>query len=79
MTISDSAGYAVASTDTGHTTADASFAIGHPEKLVDFGYRAVHETAEKAKSLTDRSQLSTHYGSMCRGASKVSGIECVLR
>ena len=46
-----SRGYAVAATDTGHTgnglTAD--FAIGHPEKLVDFGHRAVHETAVTAK------------------------------
>ena len=38
-------GYAAASTDTGHTGADASFAVGHPEKLIDFGYRSVHETA----------------------------------
>ena len=45
-------GYAVASTDTGHTGADASFAIGHPEKLVDFGYRAVHETAVQGKATT---------------------------
>ena len=38
-------GYAAASTDTGHTGngGDASFALGHPEKLIDFGYRAVHE------------------------------------
>ncbi|MGE3840131.1 MAG: tannase/feruloyl esterase family alpha/beta hydrolase [Vicinamibacterales bacterium] len=43
-------GYAVASTDTGHTGSDASFAMGHPEKLIDFGYRSVHETALEAKS-----------------------------
>ena len=30
---------------------DASWALGHPEKIVDFGYRAIHETAEKAKTL----------------------------
>ncbi len=46
-----SRGYAVATTDTGHTgnglTAD--FAVGHPEKLVDFGYRAVHEMTVAAK------------------------------
>ena len=29
-------GYATASTDTGHTGGDASFALGHPEKVVDF-------------------------------------------
>jgi feruloyl esterase len=43
-------GYAAASTDTGHTGADASFAMGHPEKLVDFGYRSVHETAVQGKA-----------------------------
>jgi feruloyl esterase len=38
-------GYAAASTDTGHsgTNFDGSFAFNHPEKLVDFAYRAVHE------------------------------------
>jgi feruloyl esterase len=46
-------GYAVASTDTGHTGngGDASFALGHPEKLVDFGYRAVHEMTVTAKAV----------------------------
>ena len=39
-------GYATASTDTGHKSSETpggSFALGHPEKLVDYGYRAVHE------------------------------------
>ena len=46
-------GYAVASTDTGHTGngGDASFALGHPEKLIDFGYRAVHEMTVTAKAV----------------------------
>jgi feruloyl esterase len=37
-------GYATVSTDTGHTGAanDASFARGHPQKIIDFGYRAIH-------------------------------------
>ena len=45
------AGYATSSTDTGHHAdgTDASWALGHPEKIVDYGYRAIHETAEKAK------------------------------
>jgi len=43
-------GYAAASTDAGHTGTDASFAMGHPEKLIDFGYRAVHETAVQSKA-----------------------------
>ncbi len=46
-------GYATAGTDTGHEAdgVDASWAFKHPEKVIDFGYRAVHETAEVAKSL----------------------------
>ena len=46
-------GYAVASTDTGHQGgfSDATFAVGHPEKLNDFGYRAVHELTVKAKRI----------------------------
>ena len=43
-------GYAAASTDTGHAGDSAKFALGHPEKLIDFGYRAVHETAVQSKS-----------------------------
>jgi feruloyl esterase len=44
-------GYATASTDTGHKGGNALFAINHPEKVVDFAYRAVHETTVKAKAL----------------------------
>jgi len=44
-------GYATASTDTGHTGNTAAFAVGHPEKVIDLGYRAVHEMAVKAKAL----------------------------
>ncbi|HEY6344949.1 MAG TPA: tannase/feruloyl esterase family alpha/beta hydrolase [Bryobacteraceae bacterium] len=46
-------GYAVAATDDGHTSAvaGAAWAVGHPEKLIDFGYRAVHETSVQAKSI----------------------------
>ena len=46
-----SAGYATASTDTGHSTPGASFAMNHPEKLVDYGHRAVHEMTVQAKAL----------------------------
>jgi len=44
-------GYATASNDTGHTGGSAEFALGHPEKLVDFGYRAMHEMAVQSKAL----------------------------
>jgi feruloyl esterase len=47
-------GYAVAMTDDGHQSAigtDASWAIRHPEKVVDFGWRALKETTVDAKAL----------------------------
>ncbi len=45
-------GYAAAGTDDGHEGgAGASWAIGHPEKLIDFGYRAVHETNLQAQAI----------------------------
>jgi len=45
------AGYATASTDTGHSTPGAAFAMNHPEKLVDYGHRAVHEMTVQAKAI----------------------------
>jgi feruloyl esterase len=45
------AGYAAASTDTGHVGNDVEFAVGHPEKLVDFAHRAVHELALAGKAI----------------------------
>jgi hypothetical protein len=46
-------GYATASTDTGHRggVADATWALRHPEKVVDFGYRGIHEMTVKAKDI----------------------------
>ncbi|HWE51928.1 MAG TPA: tannase/feruloyl esterase family alpha/beta hydrolase [Bryobacteraceae bacterium] len=44
-------GYAVAGTDDGHSGGSAAWAIGHPEKMVDFGYRAVHETSLQASAI----------------------------
>jgi feruloyl esterase len=47
-------GYASGGTDDGHTgpeRPDASWATGHPEKIIDFGYRAVHQTTLQAKAI----------------------------
>jgi feruloyl esterase len=46
-------GYAAASTDTGHAApgTEATWALGHPDKIVDFGYRAIHEMTVKAKAV----------------------------
>ncbi len=52
-------GYAAVATDTGHVGGgmDAKFAGGHREKLIDFGYRAVHEMTVKAKAF-----IEAYYG-----------------
>jgi feruloyl esterase len=46
-------GYAVVGSDTGHEAGphDANWAIGHPDKVVDYGYRAVHEVTVRAKRI----------------------------
>ena len=51
-------GYAAASTDTGHTridgsSFDASWAIGRPDLVTDFGHRGLHETTNTGKALTE--------------------------
>src|SRR5262249_44708474 len=50
-------GYATSSTDTGHTGGNGSFALGHPEKLIDFGYREIHEMTVKSKAI-----IAAYYG-----------------
>ena len=45
-------GFAIAATDDGHIDGtDQSWAIHHPDKVIDFGYRAVHETSELSKTV----------------------------
>lgn len=46
-------GYASASTDTGHVQSEitADWALKHQEKIIDFGYRAIHEMTVKAKAI----------------------------
>lgn len=49
-------GYASASTDTGHESTDTEW-LGDRQRLIDYGYRAIHEMTVKAKALID-----AHYG-----------------
>ncbi|HWE85636.1 MAG TPA: tannase/feruloyl esterase family alpha/beta hydrolase [Terracidiphilus sp.] len=44
-------GYAAVATDTGHAGSpiDAAWALGHPEKVADFGHRGIHEMTRVAK------------------------------
>ena len=45
-------GYAAAATDDGSQAGgQATFALGHPEKIIDFGYRALKETTDKSKAI----------------------------
>ena len=48
-------GYATSGNDTGHDTEvdgpNGMFALGHPEKIVDFAYRAMHEMTATSKSI----------------------------
>ena len=46
-------GYAAVSTDTGHTGDQMDFGIGHPEKIVDWAHRAVHEMTVIAKAVVE--------------------------
>jgi hypothetical protein len=51
-------GYAAAVTDDGHRgDGTARFVVGHPEKLIDFGHRAIHETSRHSRVI-----LHTFYG-----------------
>jgi feruloyl esterase len=50
-------GYATAATDTGHTGDDLHFGEDHPEKVIDWSYRAIHLTAEAGKLI-----VRDHYG-----------------
>jgi feruloyl esterase len=50
-------GYATASTDTGHVASDQWWAIGHPERVTDYLYRAKHVTTVAAKAI-----ILAHYG-----------------
>lgn len=52
-------GFATGATDTGHLASEglSSWAIGKPERLVDYAFRAVHELAEKSKT-----SIKAYYG-----------------
>jgi len=47
-----SQGYAMAGTDAGHSgsAVEANWALGHPEKVADYGYRGIHEMTRVAKA-----------------------------
>ena len=58
-------GFAAAATDAGHTGSpiDATWALGHPEKIEDFGHRGIHEMTRVAKAVVEQ-----FYGSAAKHA-----------
>ena len=66
-------GYATVGTDTGHegNGIEASWALDHPTRQVNFGHRAVHLTAEAAKSIIrqyyDRTPERSYFAGCSRG------------
>ncbi|KAL0940503.1 feruloyl esterase b [Colletotrichum truncatum] len=63
-------GFSVASTDMGHNSSmlDITWALGQPEKQLDFGFRATHGTTVLAKQLTESfyaSKIKYSYYSGC--------------
>lgn len=52
-------GYAVGGTDTGHQGSgiEARWALGHEDRLINYGYLAVHRTTETVKAL-----ITAYYG-----------------
>ena len=65
-----SSGYALAANDTGHSGAQPDFAVGHPEKMIDYAYRADHEMTVKAKQV-----IASFYG---KGARRSIWVGCSL-
>ncbi len=64
-------GYAAAATDDGHEASpfDGSWAVGHPEKLIDYGYRALKVTTDGAKAIVDAFESSAPTRSYFDGCS----------
>ncbi|MGC1423702.1 MAG: tannase/feruloyl esterase family alpha/beta hydrolase [Terracidiphilus sp.] len=64
-------GYAATATDTGHTASpiDARWALGHPEKIIDFGYRGIHEMTRVAGLIVPQFYGSAPKGSYFDGCS----------
>jgi hypothetical protein len=63
MGVAVSQGYATAGTNTGHSGGgtDAVWALGHPERVTDFGYRGIHAMTQIAKAA-----ITAFYGSSPR-------------
>ncbi len=63
-------GFATVSTDTGHdnSLAQGEFALGHPDKAIDYGYRAAHTMTVDAKVFVKAFYGEAPKHSYCMGA-----------
>jgi tannase/feruloyl esterase len=65
------AGYATAGNDTGHQGNNGQFTLGHPEQVIDFAYRAMHEMTVQSKALIkafyDQSPRLSYYNGCSTG------------
>lgn len=66
-------GFATVGTDTGHTGSDLKFGAGHPEKIVDWGHRAIHVMTESAKRIITQYSGSLPRHSYFEGCSTGGG------
>ena len=60
-------GYATAGNNTGHE-GDSSYALDHPEKIKDFGYRSAHEMTVASKAI-----IKAFYGSEAKSSYMAEG------
>jgi len=60
-------GYATAGNNTGHE-GDSSYAIDHPEKIKDFGYRSAHEMTVMSKAI-----VKAFYGTAAKASVMAEG------
>ena len=73
-------GFASVSTDTGHLSNDGSWALDQPEKIIDWGWRAMHGSVELAKEITkayysDEIQYSYYAGCSTGGRQGLKEIQ----
>jgi hypothetical protein len=74
-------GFAVAQTNTGHDSRKepgASFVMSHPQKAIDYAYRAVHLTAVTAKNITKDyygKPIAYAYWNSCSNGGRQGSIE----
>ena len=71
-------GYAAAANDTGHSGGSGEVSVGHPEKMIDYAYRADHEMTLRAKEIVAKFYGKAPSRSIWVGCS-LGGVEALHR